>query len=245
VKNSERHSLARVTLRWMIRECFKTGTGIIFDARMLQHEIGLDMDEGIGPTAALPERLPPGVLRLRKPSGAELEGFDPRHIPADVISGLVSPFRRARGKLSSLRLRGSKKPKRIFEQPELVSLGEPQEELNDTLSPVVDQIKMHPVWNVIEWMPWLVKRQEVEEADDLRAYRWIWNRGEGREVYEEVMKRGVKVHRSVKTRMLACPMDGNSKPYLPKIRFMIGGEPRCLTRKEWLADKSEYFEWVD
>lgn len=72
-----------------------------------------------------------------------------------------------------------------------------------------------------------------------------WNRGKDREVYKEVMESGIKVHRSVRTRMLAFPMDGSNKLYLPKIRFTVDGEPRRLTREEWLADEPEYFEWVD
>ena len=70
-----------------------------------------------------------------------------------------------------------------------------------------------------------------------------WNRGKGREVYKEVMDRGIKVHRSVRARMMASPMDGSKKQYVPKIRFTINGELRRLTREEWLEGK--YFEWVD
>ena len=134
----------------MIRECFKTGTGIIFDARMLRDEVGLDIDEGIGPTAAVPKQLSPGVLH--KSSGGELGGFSPCYIPAADISGFGSPSRWARGKLSSFRLRNSKKPKATPEQPEPPE-PESQEELKDVLSPIVDQIKMHPAWNIVEWMP--------------------------------------------------------------------------------------------
>ena len=36
VPNGTRHSLARIPLRWMIRECFRCNTGIIFDAAQLQ-----------------------------------------------------------------------------------------------------------------------------------------------------------------------------------------------------------------
>ena len=72
-----------------------------------------------------------------------------------------------------------------------------------------------------------------------------WNRGKGREVYKDVIERGVKIHRSVRTRMFALPMDGSDQQYLPKVRFAIGGKPQHLTREEWLADKPEYFEWVD
>jgi hypothetical protein len=45
--------------------------------------------------------------------------------------------------------------------------------------------------------------------------------------------------------MLALPMEGSNELYLPKIRFEIDGEARCLTREEWLADEPEHFEWVD
>lgn len=42
VPNDTRHSLARIPLRWMIRECFACKTGIIFDAEILQNEIGIN-----------------------------------------------------------------------------------------------------------------------------------------------------------------------------------------------------------
>ena len=59
------------------------------------------------------------------------------------------------------------------------------------------------------------------------------------------MERGLKVHRSVKARILAHHADGKEGGYLPKIRCKIEGEeePRLLTRDEWLAGK--YFTWVD
>ncbi|KDQ30789.1 hypothetical protein PLEOSDRAFT_1035733 [Pleurotus ostreatus PC15] len=41
VSNKTKHSLARISLRWMIRECFKTNTGIMFDAERLKN-VGLD-----------------------------------------------------------------------------------------------------------------------------------------------------------------------------------------------------------
>ena len=44
---------------------------------------------------------------------------------------------------------------------------------------------------------------------------------------------GLKVHRSVKTHMLAG-VDGRDNRYLPRIRFTIDGKAaRCLERKEW------------
>ena len=57
VPNDERHSLARIPLRWMIRECFNAGTGIIFDAHMLKH-VGLDIDSDTALGAPQPVLLP-------------------------------------------------------------------------------------------------------------------------------------------------------------------------------------------
>lgn len=59
------------------------------------------------------------------------------------------------------------------------------------------------------------------------------------------MQRGMKVHRSVKIRMLAQAMEGERKPYSPKIRCIINGKARRLTREEWLAEQPAHFEWVD
>ena len=52
-----------------------------------------------------------------------------------------------------------------------------------------------------------------------------------------------KVHRSVKTRILAEGPGGEL--YWPKAHFMIGDKARRLTREEWLAEKPDHFEWVD
>jgi len=72
-----------------------------------------------------------------------------------------------------------------------------------------------------------------------------WNRGKGRKVYQRVMRRGMKVHRSVKTRMLAGGVEGKHGHYLPRIRCVIDGTVRSLTKEEWMADEPEHFEWVD
>ena len=72
MNNGTRNSLARIPLRWMIRECFKARTGIIFDAYMLKNEVGLDInsiDEAPKPLSHTNSRLseldisPPTVPR--------------------------------------------------------------------------------------------------------------------------------------------------------------------------------------
>ena len=70
------------------------------------------------------------------------------------------------------------------------------------------------------------------------------NLGQGRVVHRPVMERDLKVHRSVKARILNCRTDGE---YLPRIRCAVTGEqkPRLLTKGEWLADEPKHFVWVD
>ena len=149
VKNGQRHSLARIPLRWMIRECFKVNTGIVFDAHMLMHEVGLDIDS----ITKAPEPLLPATLQLARPDSAELQGFSLRKIPVAIISGLGSPFRWVWGKFSNLRRHGSPKVVFTLEQERFVSEGEAKEELDDALCPIYDQLNSHIYWKVMEWIP--------------------------------------------------------------------------------------------
>lgn len=243
VANGQRHSLARIPLRWMIRECFKVNSGIIFDAHMLKHEVGLDIDS----IFKAPDALSPTTLHLAGPDRTELKGFSFRSVPIAVITATGAPFRWIWGKLSGLRLRSSPRVVFTLEQERFVFEGEAKEELDDALSPIYDQLTKHTYWKIMEWMPWIIKKQgaEVDGSDDFWAYKLVWNRGKGRKVYSRVMRRGIKVHRSVKTRMLARGTDGGNRPYLPKVRCVIDGVARPLTRDEWLADDPVHFEWAD
>ena len=133
----------------MIRECFKVNVGIIFDAHMLKHEVGLDINS----IFEAPKPLSPATLRLAGPDGAELKGFSFRNVPVAIISALGSPFRWIWGKLSHLRRQSSPKVVFTLEQERFIYEGEAQEELNDALSPVYDQLKKHTYWKVMEWIP--------------------------------------------------------------------------------------------
>ncbi len=43
MRNEVRNNLARISLRWMVRECFKLKTGILFERKMFSF-IGMDPD---------------------------------------------------------------------------------------------------------------------------------------------------------------------------------------------------------
>ena len=73
MQNSTPHALARIPLRWMIRETFRCGTGIIFDAAMLQ-QIGLSLRvtrSGAVELADVPHRL--GAHEARGLAGFHVE----------------------------------------------------------------------------------------------------------------------------------------------------------------------------
>ena len=105
--NDTRYSLARIPLRWMIRECFNAKTGIIFDAHMLKYETGLS----IGPGPAF--EAPPPVLPTSKTPAGNKDDKKPIDPTGD----------------------------------------EPQEELNDALSPIYDQLEEHSYWRAMELIP--------------------------------------------------------------------------------------------
>lgn len=92
MRTKKPNSLARIPLQWMIRECFKVGTSIIFDMCMLMHVAGLDMEQemgrDIGPTLSPPDPLLAKNLALAKPEAGEHKGYSSRSIPATVIPGL-------------------------------------------------------------------------------------------------------------------------------------------------------------
>lgn len=191
MQNGERHSLARIPLRWMIRECFKLETGIIFDAHMLKHEVGLDIDSIL----VAPKPLLPDTYQLQKPGSGELKGFSLIRVPTAVLSGATLPFRWVWVKLTHLRFQKPPKVPYLPELPRFQYEGEAREELEDAISPVYDQLQMHWYWKVMEWIPcesprifcassdeliWppqgVIKKQsaEIADSDDVRwAYKFM------------------------------------------------------------------------
>jgi len=76
VKNDTRNALARIPLRWMVRQCFLANTGIMFNGQLLA-QIGLD-----------PGTLYPRVLS--RPDPVTFERTDRSRIASDHSSGMVT-----------------------------------------------------------------------------------------------------------------------------------------------------------
>lgn len=224
VSNSEEHSLARIPLRWMIRECFLTNTGIMFDVARLR-EIGLDPGALWPLVLPRPPPLDPASLNLPVDRLAE----------TSLSQRFTSLFSRKRSKYLHQRLdpdNGSV-PDHDLEDDleddhkhgalgELQEGNEEVEELLDALSPIYDQLKLSKWWWLLEYLP----VQFVHQRDDDNwVSRYMCNLGRPRKIVGQ-KDIGVNVHRSVRLRMEAQfseTTDGTvqQKRYIPKARFKV------------------------
>lgn len=200
VSNKTRHSLARIPLRWMIRECFKANTGIMFETESLK-EIGLD-----------PSTLYPFVTPRPPPLPVKQEEHKIRKPPADPIP---------------VRLHATltkKRPAEVHAQHVAAApvpfLGsEEEEELMDALAPAYDQLKMRKFWWLLEIMPLHLRYQRGNNE-------WVTRIGSNfarpRFIPKQI-KNGVKVHRSVRMRMDAMYEDEKKKGkrYRPKAHLRV------------------------
>ncbi|CAL1694110.1 unnamed protein product [Somion occarium] len=272
VPNGTPHSLARIPLRWMIRECFRCNNGILFDAVQLQ-QVGLRVttnDNGDLILGDIPARI---------------KVYSPRNVPRPknpkYRNGCGSLFFRVAVKFASESLSYSLTTlKQLFwsERRTLISLvppgsgplayldssdgselvGQPEdyearEELEDALSPFYDQLEARATWHILEWIPQRIKTAKaiIHKMDD-NGYTWLWNRGQGRRIPRSEMKEGLKIHRSVKTRLEASGRLG--APYIPHVRpelKVINAEgrkvkvSRQLRHEEWNVESPVHWEWVE
>ncbi|PBK90899.1 hypothetical protein ARMGADRAFT_994888 [Armillaria gallica] len=197
VKNSTRYSLSRIPLRWMIRECFKVETGIMFDSQRLR-QIGID------PATLYPSLMPrPPALSV----GSSLITTGETQMP--LLKRIISKF-------WNHPLPASDEGQTLAEE---VSIEDPpigteeQEELRDALSLIYDQLKILKAWWILELIP-LEFRQQLGNGE------WVsWfglNLGRPRKIPNS--SSNVKVHRTVRMRMEACH-EHNHRKYKPRAAF--------------------------
>jgi len=189
VDNKTQNSLARISLRWMIRECFKANTGLMFDSEGLK-AIGLEPSTLSPYVTPRPPPLPVGTSayeKLKKPS---------------IIRRIASCFK-------------SSNPEKVVSvdaKRRIDSVDEELEDLKDALSPIYDQLKINRGWWVLEILPLSLRYQNGRNE-------WISyfksNLAEPRFIPKQ-RSNGVKVHRTVKQRMEANPPKGSKKKYRPK-----------------------------
>ncbi|KAH7911623.1 hypothetical protein BJ138DRAFT_1006185 [Hygrophoropsis aurantiaca] len=105
VKNGTRNSLARIPLRWMIRECFKAKSGILFHGEMFK-SIGLDPDSVFPEVKERPPPIfqDPSIPRTRAPNDPRYDTSEAKEFVseeeedlADVLSPIYDQLVLAKG----------------------------------------------------------------------------------------------------------------------------------------------------
>ncbi|KAJ7482950.1 hypothetical protein B0H11DRAFT_1208232 [Mycena galericulata] len=191
VDNETEINLARIPLRWMIRECFKTNSGIMFETDGLR-TIGLDPESLYPLVKPRPPALPVGSARIQPiPSSKSTVASVPDSNPAppNVASNGNGTAASAAHK------------------------SEEELDLADALSPIYDQLSLAWFWWVLELLP---MKHRYQRGDNTWAAYFGWNMGKGRFIPKQ-KKNGVRVHRSVKTRLEALSEEGTK--YKPKAAF--------------------------
>lgn len=140
VTNNTKNSLARIPLRWMIRECFKANCGVMFDSERLK-EIGLD-----------PMALYPFVLPRPPPKTAETMSVKTPVEPPSIFQRLINAFKK-RGPPIAL----------TNDEEEHQLETEEDEELADALSPVYDQLSLRKIWWILEVIPMMFRYQDSHD----------------------------------------------------------------------------------
>jgi hypothetical protein len=149
VPNDTPNTLARIPLRWMIRECFLANSGIMFESDKLCH-LGLD------PSTLWDQN---GHVRVRpgpQPVGsAKIRSAPPTPKKPSVF------YRFFHSILVILHLASSAEDKPHPEDEPVISIpNEEEEELRDALSPMYDQMEINPWWKILEYLPLTTRYQK-------------------------------------------------------------------------------------
>ncbi|KAF8527212.1 hypothetical protein JB92DRAFT_2826294 [Gautieria morchelliformis] len=196
VENSSQHNLAHIPLRWMIRQCFLVNTGICFHAPLLA-AIGIE-PETLYPAM---KTHPPAVLHSHGPPQAH-----PIHAPTTSRPVQMTP---AQDSSTEHPINGAQNASdatvsravRLGYGNVLLSsiLSKEEEHLADALCPMYDQLRLAPLWWLLEVLPMGLHTQRDDNDEWVRSLSV--NLGQGRKIPRQ--ERGLNVHRSVQIRMKA------------------------------------------
>jgi len=187
VKNGTRHALANIPLRWMVRECFKTNSGILFNSKALR-EIGMDPSHIYPEVRPRPAALEPVEISYQIPSRSSLH----KRI-GESLTGLFRPSskRRPTPRASDDIIREIK--------------SEEYEDLHDSLSPVYDQLQLRRTWWILEYLPTKLHFKHLLKL----------HRGRPRRMHADE-RCEFKFHRTVRTRMNALSPRNGMASYRPR-----------------------------
>ncbi|KAI0003870.1 hypothetical protein BJV74DRAFT_490807 [Russula compacta] len=154
VPNGTRNSLARITLRWMIRQCFLTNTGIQFRREAFK-------DIGIDPDTIFPSVIP-------RPPALKASAY----VPPDETGASAHVAEPTEATLTD----------EVPTSPTAASTfkSEEDEELVDALSPIHDELELSKAWWILEVLPMRHRHQNREDGS-WHNY-WSMNLGRPRRV---------------------------------------------------------------
>jgi hypothetical protein len=190
----------------MVRECFKTRTGIMFDSERLR-DIGIDPASLYPIIRPRPPPLPVENQRLRPQKADKVSLAHPA--PSTGVSSVAGT---STGNLVAT-APPSLSPKAMTEE---------EHELHDALSPVYDQLQLSWIWWILEVIP---TRQRFQRGNNEWEKELKMNLGGPRFIPKQ-RDHGVKVHRSVKLRMMAQPEEDQKKGYQPHAKLLV--EPQWM-----------------
>jgi hypothetical protein len=178
VPNGTRNSLARIPLRWMIRECFRANTGIQFYRESFK-EIGLDPATFLDPR---PPALTPTPALVAQAEAAA-------HATEPSDGTLVEQAQASPTAASTFKT-------------------EEDEELADAVSEMYDQLSLSKPWWILEILPFRHREQNRRSYELKYQWKMNLGHARNvpepvREKGEKVL-----VHRSVKIRMDAEGLEG-------------------------------------
>ncbi|GJJ13726.1 hypothetical protein Clacol_007982 [Clathrus columnatus] len=205
VENSSRHNLARIPLRWMIRQCFLTNSGIRFHSDLLR-TIGLD-----------PATIYPNV----KERPAALYYSPDLNVPTVNTPANRNYNTSTRRLMNDTESDSSKENFLSFGYNgihPMQIMSEEEEELADALCPIYDQLKLAPYWWILELIPMRLRAQK-DDTNEWFSNMTI-NLGRPRKITGQ-KRHGVKVHRSVKIRMEAGQVVAEGVAYTPRAKWKI------------------------
>jgi len=221
VLNGTKPNLAHISLRWMIRQCFKQNTGIMF------------LKDKLETFHLNPDSLYPAVKE--RPSPVAMNGnkiqTPTRLGPLDTVKGwakYLNPLRSA-----SVDPDSAPPPK-----------NEEEADAVDALAPIYDMLDIKPqMWLIFENIPLKAYNFQLGK-DAYKRFKKLPRYLRGPIIVDFAKKvtiqARVRVHRTVLARMNAQHADGS--PYLPRALFP---NKKAISLDAGLIGNQANFEWVD
>ncbi|KAF7302364.1 Zn(2)-C6 fungal-type domain-containing protein [Mycena chlorophos] len=202
-KNGTRNYLARIPMRWMIRQCFALNTGIVFHADMLRL-VGLEPDM-LYPHV---RPRPPPVLPSHSPTTSEAPSSTRK-------KWSLRRSTRSSASTSSSQVSQKYKSDTVASRAGTIAertddfVNEEEEDLADAMCDINDELKLAPAWWILELIPQQLRYQDHNQGE-IWVKKLMIHRAKGRHIPRQTLE-GVKLHRTVKMRMDAMGYEPKAK----------------------------------